>query len=107
MIATILIPMSWKILQNTVAIIIIPNFHSSFLIHFPRPSQHFHRINFNYGFVSQSERIYLLFLKKMTVLASFLSRNRDKHPDTEMAKFAVFALECIKRTRPRYVSQFH
>jgi len=30
-----------------------------------------------------------------------LKRNREKHPNTEMAKFAAFALECIKRTRPR------
>lgn len=30
-------------------------------------------------------------------------RNREKHPNSEMAKFAAFALECIKRTRPRYV----
>ncbi|KAK2564848.1 Unconventional myosin-X [Acropora cervicornis] len=39
--------------------------------------------------------------KYLRYLRFHLKRNRDKHQNTEMAKFAAFAVECIKRTRPR------
>ncbi|PFX28678.1 Unconventional myosin-X [Stylophora pistillata] len=39
--------------------------------------------------------------KYLRYLRLHLKRNRDKHSNTEMAKFAVFAIECIKKTRPR------
>ncbi|CAB3995226.1 Unconventional myosin-X, partial [Paramuricea clavata] len=39
--------------------------------------------------------------KILRYLRSHLRRSRDHSPDTEMAKFATFCLECIKRTRPR------
>ncbi|XP_073237058.1 unconventional myosin-X-like isoform X2 [Porites lutea] len=39
--------------------------------------------------------------KYLRYLRFHLKRNREKHPNTEMARFAAYALECIKRTRPR------
>lgn len=39
--------------------------------------------------------------KYLRYLRFHLKRNIEKHPTTEMAKFAGFAIECIKRTRPR------
>ncbi|XP_046839992.1 unconventional myosin-X-like isoform X2 [Xenia sp. Carnegie-2017] len=39
--------------------------------------------------------------KILRYLRSHLRRSRDQYHETEMAKFAIFCLECIKRTRPR------
>ncbi|EDO44785.1 predicted protein [Nematostella vectensis] len=39
--------------------------------------------------------------KYLRYLRSHLKRSRDKNSESEMAKFATFALECAKRARPR------
>lgn len=54
-----------------------------------------------FEFVVTLISLLLIWLTLCNYFRYFAFRNREKHPNSEMAKFAVFALECIKRTRPR------